>query len=107
MRLRYAKRRETLLAAIARVFPGWRPHGGGGGLHVLIELPAYVDEPALLAAAARQGVGIEGLSLHSYTGECQPGLVLGHAYLAEPAIERGVRLLADTLDATGKEHSRR
>jgi GntR family transcriptional regulator/MocR family aminotransferase len=97
MRLRYAKRRETLLAALAREFPSWRPRGGSGGLHVLVELPDYVDEPALLAAAARQGVGIEGLSLHSYTGECQPGLVLGHAYLAEPAIERGVRLLGDAL----------
>jgi hypothetical protein len=39
-------------------------------------------------------VGVEGLSLHSYTGDCPPGLVLGHAYLSEPAIERGVQLLA-------------
>jgi GntR family transcriptional regulator/MocR family aminotransferase len=63
-------------------------------------LPGHVDEPALLAAAARHGVGIEGLSLHSYTGDCPPGLVLGHAHLAEPAIERGVRLLTDALGAT-------
>ena len=40
-------------------------------------------------------MGVEGLSLHSYTGDCPPGLVLGHAYLAEPAIERGVQLLAE------------
>jgi GntR family transcriptional regulator/MocR family aminotransferase len=59
-----------------------------------------VDEPALLAAAARHGVGIDGLSLHSYTGDRPPGLVLGHAHLAEPAIERGVRLLTDALGAT-------
>jgi GntR family transcriptional regulator / MocR family aminotransferase len=67
---------------------------------VLVELPGDMDEPALLAAAARRGVGIEGLSLHSYTGERQPGLVLGHAYLAEPAIERGIRLLAEAPGAT-------
>ena len=36
---------------------------------------------------------IEGLSLHSYTGEHQPGLVLGHARMADAAIERGVALL--------------
>jgi GntR family transcriptional regulator/MocR family aminotransferase len=100
MRLRYAQRRNTLLAALARELPDWRPRGGGGGLHQLIELPGHVDEPALLAAAARHGVGIEGLSLHSYTGNCPPGLVLGHAHMAEPAIERGVRLLTDALGVT-------
>jgi GntR family transcriptional regulator / MocR family aminotransferase len=96
MRLRYARRRETLLAALARELPDWRPTATGSGLHLLVELPGDVDEPSLLAAAARAGVGIEGLSLHSYTGDCPPGLVLGHAYLAEPAIERGIRLLAET-----------
>jgi GntR family transcriptional regulator / MocR family aminotransferase len=100
MRLRYARRRETLLAALARELPDWRPDGSANGLYVLVELPDGVDEPALLGAAARRGVGIEGLSLHSYTGECPPGLVLGHAYLAEPAIERAVRLLAEALDPT-------
>jgi GntR family transcriptional regulator/MocR family aminotransferase len=53
-----------------------------------------MDEPALLAAAARRGVAVEGLSLHSYTGASPPGLVIGHAHLSEPAIERGVELLA-------------
>jgi GntR family transcriptional regulator/MocR family aminotransferase len=97
MRLRYARRRETLLGALARELPDWRPNGRASGLYVLVELPGDVDEPALLAAAARQGVGLEGLSLHSYTGECPPGLVMGHAHLAESAIERGVRLLGSTL----------
>jgi GntR family transcriptional regulator/MocR family aminotransferase len=94
MRLRYRQRRESLLAALARELPRWRSSTLGGGLHSMVRLPGQVDEPALLAAAARCGVGIEGLSLHSYTGQCPPGLVLGHAHLAEPAIERGVQLLA-------------
>jgi GntR family transcriptional regulator/MocR family aminotransferase len=94
MRLRYAGRRETLVRALARELPGWRPQGDGDGLHLLVGLPPDVDEPALLTAATRKGVGIEGLSLHSYTGDCPPGLVLGHAHLTEPAIERAVELLA-------------
>jgi GntR family transcriptional regulator/MocR family aminotransferase len=94
MRLRYADRREALAAAIRRELPEWRPPGPGDGLYMLVELPPATDEPALLAAAARQGVGLEGLSLHSYTGDCYPGLVLGYAHMAEPAIERGVTLLA-------------
>jgi GntR family transcriptional regulator/MocR family aminotransferase len=95
MRLRYAQRRATLLAALAREQPGWRPRGTGGGLHTLVELPAGADEPALLAAAARHTVGVEGLSLHSYAGDTPPGLVLGHASMADAAIARGVRLLSD------------
>jgi GntR family transcriptional regulator/MocR family aminotransferase len=94
MRLRYARRRDALLAALRRELPAWRPSGLGDGLYVLVELPPDTDEPALLAGAARLGVGLEGLSLHSYTGACPPGLVLGYAHMAEPAIDRGVALLA-------------
>ncbi len=73
MRRRYRHRRERLLAALARELPDWRPSQLGGGLHLTVALPDQTDEPALLAAAARHGVGIEGLSLHSYTGDCPPG----------------------------------
>jgi GntR family transcriptional regulator / MocR family aminotransferase len=97
MRLRYAQRRETLLAVLARELPDWHPRANGGGLHLLVGLPDDVDEPSLLAAAARHDVGIEGLSLHSYTGEAPPGLVLGHGYLSQPAIERGIGLLVQAL----------
>jgi GntR family transcriptional regulator/MocR family aminotransferase len=94
MRLRYARRRAALITALTRELPGWTPAPAAGGLHQLVFLPHDVDEPSMLAAAARNGVGVEGLSLHSYAGDCPPGLVLGHAHLAEPAIERGVALLA-------------
>jgi GntR family transcriptional regulator / MocR family aminotransferase len=97
MRLRYAERGLALLSALAQELPDWRPLPTGDGLHVLVELPAELDEPAVLTAAARRGVGLEGLSLHSYTGDCGPGLVLGHASMAEPAIERGVRLVREAL----------
>ena len=100
MRLRYARRREALVAALARELSDWLPTPASGGLHLLITLPRHLDEPTLLASAARRGVGIEGLSLHSYRGDCDPGLVLGHAYMAEPAIERGVQLLREAAAAT-------
>jgi GntR family transcriptional regulator/MocR family aminotransferase len=99
MRLRYERRRDRLLGALARELPDWRPYPGEGGLHVLTALPDGVDEPALLTAAARRGVGLEGLSLHSYTGEGPPGLVLGHAHMSEPALEQGVRLLRESVVA--------
>lgn len=99
MRLRYQQRRARLLASLADQLPTWRPMGAGDGLYLTAVLPDDVDEPALLAAAARSGVGIEGLSLHSYTGDCPPGVVLGHGCMAEPAIARGIELLAGA--ATG------
>lgn len=101
MRLRYEQRRGTLQRALARELPEWRPSPAGGGLHLTVVLPTGVDEPAVLAAAARRGVGTEGLSLHSYTQDCPPGLVLGHAYMAAPAIERGIELLAEAVRGTG------
>jgi GntR family transcriptional regulator/MocR family aminotransferase len=94
MRLRYAQRAETLARALAAELPDWRPSAPSGGLHLTVTLPNRLDEPGLLTAAAREGVGVEGLSLHSYTGAGDPGLVLGYAYMAEPAIERGLQQLA-------------
>jgi GntR family transcriptional regulator / MocR family aminotransferase len=99
MRLRYAQRHAALIDALARELPEWRADGFSGGLHTQVGLPDGVDEAALLAAAARHGVGIEGLSLHSFAGDRPPGVVLGHAHLTEVAIERGVRLLREALEA--------
>ncbi len=97
MRLRYERRREALLATLARELPQARVSGGGAGLFEQVELPDGVDEAALIAAAAERGVGLEGLALHRFKPGGPPGLVLGFACLPEPAMERGIRLLADAL----------
>ena len=95
MRLRYARRRGRLVAALACELPAWRPRPSAGGLHFVAELPAGGEEAALLAAAARRGLGLEGLSLHSYSGDCPPALVLGCGGVADAAIDHAVRLLAE------------
>lgn len=97
MRLRYQARREALLAALERWLPNARPVGTAAGLFELVELPAGSDEPALLAAAARRGVGMEGLSWHRFAHGGAPGLLLGYGNLSEPAIAHGVRLIAQAL----------
>jgi GntR family transcriptional regulator/MocR family aminotransferase len=94
MRLLYRERRGALLRALAARLPSWRPSPAADGLHLVVLLPEDIDEPGLITAAARHGVGIEGLSLHSYTGSCPPGLVLGHASMVEAGIARGIALLA-------------
>ena len=98
MRLRYQRRREALLEALAQ----WLPEGrvsshGAAGLFELVTMGEEIDEHALVMAAAARGVGVEGLVLHRYLPGGVPGLLLGHANLSEPAIEHGVRLLGEAL----------
>lgn len=95
MRLRYQRRREALIVALGRLLPAVSPGEGAAGLYELAGLPDGVDEAALVAAAAARGVGLEGLALHSFSPGGRSGLVLGFGNLAEPAIEHGVRLLAE------------
>jgi GntR family transcriptional regulator/MocR family aminotransferase len=103
MRRQYSSRHDALLQALA----SWLGEAVAGrdpaGLYERVELPGDVSEQALLASAAKRGVGVEGLSLHSFTPGGPPGLVLGYGNLAEPAIEQGVRLLGEALaEARGK-----
>jgi DNA-binding transcriptional MocR family regulator len=94
MRSRYAQRREALTHSLAEHHPRWRARPDRDGMFMLVELPDDVDEATLLTAGARAGVGLEGLSLHSYTGTEAPGLVIGCGSLPEPAIDRALTMLA-------------
>jgi GntR family transcriptional regulator/MocR family aminotransferase len=97
MSLRCQARRDALLQALARSLPDGRPRGTPAGLFELVELPDTANEPALLAAAATRGVGMEGLSWHRFAHGGVPGILLGYGNLSEPAIEQGVRLIAQAL----------
>jgi GntR family transcriptional regulator/MocR family aminotransferase len=97
MRLRYQSRRQALLRALARHLPDARAGDHAAGLYELVDLPEDVDEAQTVSAAAALGVGVEGLRLHRFSSGGRPGLVLGFAGLPEPAIEQGLRLLADAM----------
>ena len=74
MRLRYAARREALLAALTRWLAQCRrSDADAGGLFELVKLPLGVAEAPLLSAAGRLGVGAEGLSLHRFPYGGEPG----------------------------------
>ncbi len=94
MRLCYQQRQEALLAALARWLPQAQADGAAAGLYELVRLPEQVEEAKLIVASAAHGVGMEGLSLHRFTHGGSPGIVLGYGNLSEPAIDQGVRLLA-------------
>jgi GntR family transcriptional regulator/MocR family aminotransferase len=105
VRLRYRARRDALLAALRRHIPAARVRGIAAGLHALVELPAGCDEQALVAEAARHGIGIYGVSAYHAPGATvQPALVLGYAALAEPAIEAGIAELGRLISAGLSAH---
>jgi GntR family transcriptional regulator/MocR family aminotransferase len=98
MRLRYAKRRRALLTALLERVPAMRPREDPAGVFEVVDLPAGIDESSLLAAAARRGVGLEGLSWHRSGEGGRGGLLAGYAGLPEPALLQAVRLLADAAE---------
>jgi GntR family transcriptional regulator / MocR family aminotransferase len=92
----YRARRDELVAALARHLPGCVPAGVAAGLHLVVSLPPGSDEAAVLASARSRGVGLYGLSEHR-VAPGPPALLLGYGRIPEPAIERGVRALADAV----------
>jgi GntR family transcriptional regulator/MocR family aminotransferase len=97
-RLVYRRRRDALIAALARDLPELPAHGAAAGLHLLVDLPPNVDESALVAAASARGIGLDGLAVHTARPH-PPAVILGYGRIAEPAIEPGVRALAAAVQA--------
>jgi GntR family transcriptional regulator/MocR family aminotransferase len=105
-RRRNGDRRDALIAAVARHLPGASVSGISAGLHALVRLPSAVDAQRLLERAGEHSVGVYPLSLHAIDPlRHTDALVLGYAELSEPAIEEGVRRLADVLDHLPEEVS--
>jgi GntR family transcriptional regulator/MocR family aminotransferase len=101
MRLQYRRRREAAARALRTALPETRLLGAAAGLFALAQLPEQLSEPAVLRAAAATGVEIEGLGSHRLERDTGPGLLIGYANLAEPAIERGITLLAGAIRSLG------
>jgi GntR family transcriptional regulator/MocR family aminotransferase len=97
-RRRNRARRDALIAAVAEHLPDAQVSGISAGLHALVRLPAPFDTRELLERAARRSLGVYPLALHQIEQPRESdALVLGYAGLAEPAIARGIRLLAEVL----------
>jgi GntR family transcriptional regulator/MocR family aminotransferase len=94
-RLRYGRRRDALLAALAAELPQVRVQGAAAGLYAALHLPARLDERHVLAAARSRGIALEGL------GGPTPGLVVGYANLGDAAIEPAVSALAASVRDAG------
>lgn len=90
----YRRRRDLLLAALDRHLPGLAVEGVAAGVHVLLRLPAGVDDTAVVAAAEEAGLRVAALSELTVAPRPAGGLVLGYGRLHESAVEPAVRDLA-------------
>ena len=98
-RRRNRARRDALIAAVARELPQARVSGISAGLHALVHLPRAVDSGRLIAAARTRSLGLYPLAWHTTDpGRETDALVMGYAGLPEPAIEEGIRRLAEILE---------
>jgi GntR family transcriptional regulator/MocR family aminotransferase len=93
----YHRRRDALLEAMRASLPDFVPAGVAAGLHLLAWLPPDVDDLALVAAAARRGVGIEALAPHRIRSSDRGGVLMGFARSDESVLRRGVALIADAV----------
>ncbi|GAA2414388.1 PLP-dependent aminotransferase family protein [Streptomyces glaucosporus] len=101
MRVRYRRRRDRLVAALAERVPAVRVTGIAAGLHVVLELPPGTEEAAL-RAAAREGVAVEGLARFRHPespGAGPDGLVVGYGTPPEHAFAAAVDALCRALAA--------
>ena len=98
MRAQYSRRREQLVAAVARSSPQTTVAGMPAGLHVMLEL-AGADESALSRQRAWRRLGVDGLDLfrHPQADSKRNGLVIGFASPApsawSAALDALIRLL--------------
>jgi GntR family transcriptional regulator/MocR family aminotransferase len=94
MRPVYRRRRDALLAALARRLPWLEPSGISAGLHLVAWLPPQFDEATVVEAALRAGVGIDAVGPYRIASSGPGGLLFGYATASEQAIAEGVDILA-------------
>ena len=90
----YRSRRDALLTALARHLPELEPAGIAAGLHLVAWLPQDLEEAAVVAAAAREGVAVAGVSPYRLSPSPRGGLIFGYSNLNERVIADGITRLA-------------
>ncbi|MEU1948236.1 aminotransferase class I/II-fold pyridoxal phosphate-dependent enzyme, partial [Streptomyces sp. NPDC020125] len=68
MRMRYRRRRDQLVAALAERAPRVRVTGIAAGLHAVLQLPPGTEQ-SVVRGAAWQGLALDGLSRYRYRDE--------------------------------------
>lgn len=100
MRSRYRRRRDDLVAAVRSQIPSVAVEGVAAGYHALLRLPPGADEAAVVAALARAGVAVPGVSEYTVGGRsAEPGLLVGYGTPAQHSYPAALEALTSTLKA--------
>ncbi|MFC9602252.1 PLP-dependent aminotransferase family protein [Streptomyces niveus] len=102
-RLRYRRRRDSLLTEIAERLPRQRVSGAAAGFHLLLHLTGCAAGD-VVGGAARRDVRLADLAEYEAgQGGPAPGatLVIGYGNLADAAVAGAVRRLADAIGEAG------
>jgi GntR family transcriptional regulator/MocR family aminotransferase len=99
MRLRYRRRRDVLVRALAAKLPELEVRGLAAGLYVEAVLPDGIDEARVVEEAFARGIALSGMAEHCAETVREPALLLGYAVAPEPALQRSVSALAEAVRA--------
>jgi GntR family transcriptional regulator/MocR family aminotransferase len=100
-RAEYRRRRDALLAAVARELPRASVSGIAAGLHAIVELHDGEDEAAIVDEARRRGIVLETMNANRAGPARAPAtLLLGYGQISEPAIGPGIRAIAEAIGTT-------
>lgn len=105
-RQRYRAKRSLLLDAVATELPAARLGGIAGGLHAVLELPPGTDEKAVVAAAGRAGVKVQGLGDYTLDHPRPPSLVIGYGPPSERELRRAVTVIAEAASCSSRADPR-
>jgi GntR family transcriptional regulator/MocR family aminotransferase len=102
-RLAYRRRRDRLVATLAREAPRVRVTGIAAGLHALCELPPGQAEDRVVARALARGLDVDGLAHYRAResvprGPSRPALVVGYGSPPEHAFSGAVARLCAALN---------
>jgi GntR family transcriptional regulator / MocR family aminotransferase len=94
----YRRRRDALVAALARQLPEAEVTRSAVGLYLSLSLPETTDEAKLVAAAFCRGVVLDGSNAHALTPQ-PPGVAFAFAGGPEGALRYAARLFAEAVRA--------
>ena len=103
MRLRYRRRRDRLVAALAERVPSVQVSGIAAGLHAVLRLPPGTEREAV-RSADWLGLAVQGLDWFRYPDELPAdapadGLVVGYGTPAEHAFTEALDTLCQALES--------
>ncbi|MEC5320339.1 PLP-dependent aminotransferase family protein [Brenneria populi subsp. brevivirga] len=98
MRLLYARRRAMLTALIEQhLGADYIGDNSNAGLHMLLRLPADIDDVLLSARILRRGVMVRPLSSYYLRQSRERGLLLGYACVEESKMAQSFAVITDCI----------